>query len=63
MTGAELRKLQEVRVSLRGTGLFCFEKNYKFMLYREVRDGRNQLVLTSTTIDEFVRRVNKAISK
>lgn len=63
MTADEHKKLTAVRASLRGHSLFCFEKGGTFFLYREVQDARNTKVLTSKSIDEFVRRVNKAITK
>lgn len=63
MTSDEHKKLTAVRAALRGTGMFCFERNGTYMLYREVHDGRNTKVLTSQSIDEFVRRANKAITK
>lgn len=61
MNQREHKKLQEVRRSLRYTGLFCFEKGGTFLLYREVIGGRNTKVLTSRTIEEFERRVRHAI--
>lgn len=63
MNADEHKKLSQTRRDLRGTGLFCFERDGTFFLYREVTDGRNTKVLTSKSIDEFVRRVTKAITK
>lgn len=63
MNADELKKLSQLRRDLRGTLLFCFEKNGTFLLYREVRDGPNTKVLTRKSIDDFVREANKAISK
>ncbi len=63
MNGDEFRKLQGLRVHLRGSGCFAFEKNGTYMLYREVRDGRNTKVLTSKNIDEFVRKATRATQR
>ena len=63
MNATEHKKLSEVRKSLIKTGLFCFERDGTFFLYREVRDARNTKVLHSKDIDDFVRRVNKVITK
>jgi hypothetical protein len=61
VTSDEHKKLTAVRASLRGTRLFCFEKNGTYLLYREVLDGPNTKVLTRKSIDDFVRAVNKAL--
>jgi hypothetical protein len=63
MNAEEHRKLSQLRRDLRGTGLFCFEKNGTFLLYREVVGGPNTKVLTSKSIDDFVRNTNKVITK
>lgn len=59
LTQDQHRKLHAVRELIAGTGVFAFEKNGVFFLYRECHP-RNQLVLHSKDVDDFVRRVKKA---
>lgn len=61
MTKAEHELLTAFRRRLRGTGLFCFEKGGKFMLYREVNEGRNTKVLVSADIHTFINKGEKCI--
>lgn len=59
MNADQHRKLHDVRKLIDRTGTFAFEKNGVFFLYRECHP-RNQLVLHSKDVDDFVRRVKKA---
>lgn len=63
LTHEQMKKLQGVRHTLIGTGMFCFEKGDRYFLYREVKDARNVLVLVRGDIDDFVRQVNKQVNK
>jgi hypothetical protein len=61
MTLDEHNKLQGLRKSLKGSGLFCFEKSGRFFLYREadIKGERNTLVVSADKIDDFVTRAVK----
>lgn len=64
MTGNELKLLKTLRAELRGSGLFCFERDGVFFLYREGQAGdRNSKVLKSSDLNEFVRRTRAVMVK
>lgn len=63
MTGADLVKLTELQRTLRGSNLFAFERDGKYLLYRRLDSGFNIKIMARSAIDAFVRDALHALNK